>query len=403
MSKRTIFIFILFSFLMNFFLGILFTTYSVFLKEKSLNLLEMNLVNFSYMAGIVLFEIPTGAIADLWGRKRSVALGCLVMTLSFLVYFKGSSLGFFILAELIGAFGSTCINGALEAWVVDSLAHYQYQGGLDRIFRREEIKQVAILFGCLLGAFIAQSNLSLPWLFAAIGFAILSILVIVFFKEEYFQKSQIKFSLEPIKKIASESIQFGWKKRSIMGLMVFGSILALVVQPLNMYWNIYSQDNYHFSIMELGFLFAGISILGYLGSLASKGWSRYFGQEKNSIIASQLITAAAILVLGFFRLDLAPYLSFFLLHELSRGLIKPLYRNCLNQRIKSANRATVLSFDSMIKTGGSALGLIIMGLIANRFSIQAAWMVSGLILLISIPFFLGIKNGKTKANKTPLN
>ncbi len=92
-------------------LSFFFGTYTLFLFDKGLNLFEINFINFSFMTANFLLEIPTGAIADLIGRKKSVVIGLAIYSFSFFIYFLSDSFWQFLLAEIIGALAFTVFLG----------------------------------------------------------------------------------------------------------------------------------------------------------------------------------------------------------------------------------------------------------------------------------------------------
>jgi MFS family permease len=93
-------------------------------------------------------------------------------------------------------------------------------------------------------------------------------------------------------------------------------------------------------------------------------------------------------------IGVVPVLSLFLLHEMGRGMLGPLKQAYLNNRIPSEQRATILSFDSMIGRSGAFLGLLGSGYLANRFGIPLTWFVSGCVLAIGVFIFFKLKNGE---------
>ncbi len=364
-----------------------FATYTLFLQEKGLSLLEINILNCVFMFSSFLFEIPTGAIADFFGRKKSVIIGLLFYSLSFLIYFFSASFWIFILAEIIGAIAFTCVSGALEALVVDSLDYHSGEKKLGLVFRRGEVKKIGIITGALIGSFAGQTDLALPWLLSSVSFALLALGTFFLFKERYFIKeTRQKFSFLAIKIIAQDSIKYGLKNRQLMFMIIFLALIALIVQPINMYWQLVFRDNFSLDTKFMGVIFAAIIIFSYLGAQLSKFWQRKINCEKNAIIFSQLITLVGISACLVFT-NFSLFLSFFMIHEIGRGLSFPLSRAYINKMIKNKNRATVLSFESMIVKAGSAIGLLFSGIVANNFGVLSSWLVSAIILAIIIFIF----------------
>jgi len=99
--------------------GLAFTNamYVTFLISKGLNLWEVNLVNLVFFSVMFLAEIPTGAIADIYGRRLSFMLACLLEAIGMFVYAFSDTFVGFAIAEALIALGATCASGAFQAWL----------------------------------------------------------------------------------------------------------------------------------------------------------------------------------------------------------------------------------------------------------------------------------------------
>jgi len=369
-----------------------FAIYQIFLASRGMNLLQINIINAFFMASIFLLEIPTGSFADVFGRKKSVALGCFTLSASFLIYYFSQSFWIFILAEIIGALGNTFITGALEAWMVDSLKFHEFDGDIHDVFNKEmRWREFSVIGGSLIGGFIGDYNLALPWLFTSIGMMLSGVYVLVRFKEEYFAKQKRALSFAPMIKTAKESMAYGVRHKSVFYIIAFGLLMSLSFQGFNMQWPFVFQ-NLGLSVSQLGMLFVAISLFSILGSQLSKKFGKMIGKEKETLIVSQVITFLGMICAATFT-GLYPVMLWFLIHEGGRGMFKPLKQAYLNKRIESDKRATVLSFDSMLSKAGAFAGLLLSGYLANSYSISLSWMVSSCILGGSILVFLRLKNG----------
>ncbi|MFA5163059.1 MAG: MFS transporter [Patescibacteria group bacterium] len=375
-----------------------FATYQLFLLEHHLSYLQINLINLAYMASCFILEIPTGAYADVFGRRKSIIIGCLILSLSFLIYFLSPNFWIFVLAEIIGAFGSTFISGALEAWMVDSLKRANYTGDLEKIYEKEgRYRLVGLMLGSLSGAWLGSFNLSYPWLASALGMLIVSIYIHLALPKNGAHHKQLKFNFRAIHQTAHESVQYGYRHRGLFYLIGFGACLALSFQAFNMQWPIVFSG-YGLSVAKMGWIFNAIALTNFLGTQLARPFLKIVGrknpqQEKHALIWSQAITAIGM-ALAASGLGLYPVLNGFLLHEVGRGLWRPLKQAYLNRRINDEQRATVLSFDSMISQLGAGLGLLLSGYLADSFSISWAWLASALLVFVSIFIFSRLKNGK---------
>src|ERR687897_318833 len=146
---------------------------TLFLLDAGLNNLEAFAANAFFTAGMVLFEVPTGVVADLRGRRVSFLVGALTLMGSTLLYVllwqvEAAFWAWALVSVLLGL-GFTFFSGAMEAWLVDALDHTGYTGELDAVFGRgQAVQGVAMLTGSVLGGVIAQAtNLGVPFVVRA--------------------------------------------------------------------------------------------------------------------------------------------------------------------------------------------------------------------------------------------
>ena len=134
---------------------------TLFLLDAGLDNTQAFTVNAFFTVGEVLFEIPTGIVADTRGRRFSFLLGAATLLVATLLYLlmwqiRAGLLGWALASILLGL-GFTFFSGATEAWLVDALRATGFTGTLESIFARAQIVSgVAMLTGSVLGGVIAQ-------------------------------------------------------------------------------------------------------------------------------------------------------------------------------------------------------------------------------------------------------
>lgn len=389
--------FLTLSFLIMLSVSFSFATYIPFLVNRAMNLWQINVINCFFMATIILMEMPTGSFADKFGRHRSITISCFLSALGALTYFLSDCFWFFIAAEIIAGIGKTFASGALEAWVVDSLKAQGLAHIKDKLFRQETFYASAgAIIGSLAGSYAGDYNLALPWLMSGV----LSVAVGIYsltLSESYHDESN-KRNANSLSAQIKIACHHGFSDRNLVGFMVLGAVLALAIQALNMQWTIVFQKDFHLETRYLGWIFIGIALFQAGGAYLSKHTLRWADNSHKSLALTLVITAVMIIGLTLVS-SLIGTLSLFFLHELSRGAFKPLKQSFFNDQLLSETRATVLSLDSMINKIGSLIGLLISGFLANTYSINFAWLVSGLFLLaVSILFFLPRKTMLKMAN-----
>ena len=107
---------------------------TLFLLDAGLNATAAFAANALFTAGMVLFEVPTGVVADTWGRRISYLLGSLTLAVSTILYWLAWQMqapfwAWAVTSVLLGL-GFTFFSGATEAWLVDALKFTGFKGSL---------------------------------------------------------------------------------------------------------------------------------------------------------------------------------------------------------------------------------------------------------------------------------
>lgn len=162
---------------------------TLFLLDAGLNNTEAFSANAFFTAGMVIFEVPTGIVADIRGRRFSYLLGTLTLAISTYLYFfmwqmSAPFWGWAAVSISLGL-GYTFFSGAVEAWLVDALFSSGFDGSLEAVFAKGEIVEgSAMLLGSFSGGVIAQAtNLGVPYLLRTLIFMITFVLALIFMKD----------------------------------------------------------------------------------------------------------------------------------------------------------------------------------------------------------------------------
>lgn len=389
-SKEVKEVYYVLTFLSNLAMGLTATTYVLFLLSKGLDLFQVNVVNMVFMLSIFLFEIPTGAFADYIGRRRSILLSSFLTIACLVVYFISSSFIVFIFAEFLAALSAAFASGALDAWLVDSLKDRSDAESVDVIFSHSEIVgNIASLIGGLAGGYIGIFALNLPFGVGVIVAILGSIMAFMFVYEKPII-SRVKVSIfdgfEKMAVIAKDSISFGIKHKVVLWLIISSVVTSFAFMSLNMYWSPRMDELTGNKVWVLGWIWVLISLAMIFGNYMIKVLLKQRRSYYWILIINTMVLAIPIILAAtsnFF----AVVLSSFLIYEIGRGIRTPIHKSFLNKHIPNEQRATVLSFDSMMGRLGGAIGLVVLGLVARNYSIQTAWLISGISLLILIPIY----------------
>src|SRR3990172_1769216 len=142
---------------------------TLFLLDAGLSLTEAFVANAAFTAGMMIFEVPTGVIADSFGRRVSFILGASTLLLTTLAYlglwYVEAGVGWGGLVSALIGLGFTFLSGATEAWLVDALRATGFRGSIETVFGRGQVAGgAATLVGTIAGGFLGQINLGIPYL-----------------------------------------------------------------------------------------------------------------------------------------------------------------------------------------------------------------------------------------------
>ena len=384
MAKRLMWIYLSLGSVLRFGVGLHFATYVLFLRSRGLDLWEVNLVNAWFAGALILFEFPTGLIADVWGRKLSTAIACFISAAGFIVYGLSQSFWGFVVAEAILALGAACSTGATDAWIVDLLKYHDPQIDLKPLFTRSNyFSKFFGLAGAVVGGYLSEISLTIPWFGAGIAEVMVGVLYLTVLPESYFIPSNGGFRSRISEgfRLAREALRKSHTKPVLRVLLVVGFVNAFCFQPFNMYWQPFYENAFTRGSV-FGWFFAGISFFSMMGvwiagKLVSESTSgtlaRFYSTQ--IIIAGLLIAAALVGPWPFVSV------SFFLLHEIGRGGYGVYTDTLLNRFADSKDRASQLSLNALTGDVGMVLGLVISGFLAEQWSVGATWVLFALVLI----------------------
>lgn len=337
-----------------------------------------------------VLEIPTGAIADKFGRKYSVALGCFVTFVAYLIYGIFPNFAAFLIAEFLAAAGLALISGAGEALLYDSLKEENNEGKFKKVFGRSfSIGQISAIISAPLGGFIAAKyGLNIPMIASALPFFLASI-VLISAKEPAIKLVNIeKKKYLAIVKTGISSFVHNKILRSLAlnGILVYTGAYFLV-------WLYQPQlQNLGIAIIYFGFIRALFSLSGMVFAHNLQFTEKMFGSARNFFSITTVLTIISLLLIAIFPSLIAVLLAIVLIGGLGQARFTAL-NSYMNNHIPSEQRATTLSTISML----NRVVLIVLnpaiGFTADH-SISGAFLFVGalsFIALVFVPLRLGQK------------
>ena len=366
---------------------------TLFLLDAGLSATAAFTANALFTAGMVLFEVPTGVVADTWGRRASYLLGSVTLAVSTVLYWlawqaEAPFWAWAVTSVLLGL-GFTFFSGATEAWLVDALKFTGFKGNLESVFAKGQIVGgVAMLSGSVLGGLVAQwTNLGVPYLLRGLALLVTFVVAFLYMRDWGFVPKPGKHPVREMGQVVRGSVRYGLGNRPVRWMMLaapftfgVGIYAFYAMQPylLELY-----GDEQAYSIAGLAAaIIAGAQIAG--GMIAPQV-RRLFRNRTSALLAGLVIEVGLLTLLG---LATAFWVAvgLLVLWGLTAAASLPIRQAYINGLIPSEQRATVLSFDNLLGSSGGVVIQPVLGKAADVWSYSTSYLVGAAFQLLAVPF-----------------
>jgi MFS family permease len=368
---------------------------TLFLLDAGLDNTQAFAANAFFAVGQVLFEVPTGVVADTRGRRFSFLLGAATLLVATLLYLamwqlRAPFIGWAVASIVLGL-GFTFFSGATEAWLVDSLHATGFTGSLESVFgRAQTVGGAAMLFGSVLGGVVAQAtDLGVPYILRAAMLGVTLLVAWWFMHDIGFTPRPGANARDEVRNVMSGAIEGGWRNPPVRWLMLaapftsgvgFYAFYAMQPYLLELY-----GDPSAYSIAGLAAaIVAGAQIVGGLSVPRVRRW---FRRRTDALILGTVVNVL-ILVLIAWTTEFGVALVLLTIWALVFAIEGPLRQAFINGVIPSQQRATVLSFDSLMGSVGGAIAQPALGRTADAFGYGASYLVAAGVQAVAIPFVI---------------
>jgi len=351
----------------------------LYLAYCGLNLAQIGLVEGVYHATSILFEIPSGAVADLLGRKRSMLFsrGCIAVSCIIMLFARDFWL--FALGFAVQALGNNLNSGSEEALVYDSMKYAGQEEQYLRVCGRlNVIIEVSQGIATVVGGILAE--FSYVWCYSAcLVIAVLALIPVSLMAEAPYVDSQ----LEKDRKSMKEVVVFHFKTcfeilrtdRRILNIIVYYSTVFAAETVLFFY----SQQYFYelgYNKIQISLILLVVGVVSCAGAVVSERFYKKFG--KRTALIGALVIAAAFLGYGFQNMMLS--VVSFVAAGFFNSVLYPVQSELLNRLIPSAQRATLISVNSMFFSVGMILLFPLAGALADKWGLAVIFAAIGVVL-----------------------
>ena len=380
---------------------------TLFLLDAGLSSTAAFGANALFTAGMVAFEVPTGVVADTWGRRASYLLGAVTLAVSTVLYWMAwrahAPFWAWAVTSVLLGLGFTFFSGATEAWLVDALKFTGFKGNLESVFAKGQVVSgAAMLSGSVLGGLVAQwTDLGVPYILRALALAVTFVVAWLYMRDWGFVPKSGKHPVREMSHVLGSSVRYGLGNPPVRWMMLaapftfgVGIYAFYAMQPylLELY-----GDEQAYSIAGLAAaIIAGAEIAG---GMAAPRIRLLFRRRTSALLVGLLVEVGLLALLG---LTTAFWVAvgLLVLWGLSGAATLPIRQAYVNGLIPSEQRATVLSFDNLLGSSGGVVIQPVLGKVADASSYAASYLVAASVQVVAAPFIALAR--RTRASSDPV-
>ena len=378
-------IYLTLSFLQAVFFYAAFTIDSLYyVITAHLDPLQLVLVGTTLELSVLLFEIPTGIVADLYSRRLSTIIGFFLIGIGFLVQGAWAFFLPILAAQLLWGTGYTFTSGAVEAWISDEIGE---ENAGEAFLNGAQRGQFGAMTGIVLGTLLGTINLRIPILTCGVLFLCLAVYLLLKMPEEHFKPAprEALHTWGNMRNTFKAGFSMLRVRPALISILAIGFFYGLYSEGFDRLWVALMLDRFVFPLVPTVIWFGGIHFV-------EAGLSSFvLGHVRNKIDLSTNRALIRLLILASAGLSLALVVFAFAgmlwlaigmlwLIGILRGIIGPLHTTWVNQKLDPQVRATVISMAGQVDAIGQIAGGPGVGLIARLVSIPIGIFTSATLL-----------------------
>jgi DHA3 family tetracycline resistance protein-like MFS transporter len=374
-----------------------FTVLAVyFVRVVHMSPLELVLTGTVMEATIFVFEVPTGAFADTFGRKRSVVFAYLLEGAAIVVVGLVPSFPAIAAAWALWGFGYTFESGSKEAWLADEVGPDRFGGVLMRASR---IGSAASILGLLAGVAIALASLRAAVVFGGAVTILAGVLALVVMPETAWRRRPPEVSVSPARELArvtGAAARYARARPAIVLLVAAALVTGASKEAFDRLWEAHFIRDVGLPavgsldpVVWFGLFGIALSVIGILTSTLLIRRLEHAPSERlaRTLLWATTVSSGAAVAFGL-ATNLALALCALLTAQAMRNVVGPVYSAWLNRQITDSSvRATVLSIVGQADAVGEAGGGPGLGVLGNVFGIRIALAAGGLLLAPAVGLY----------------
>lgn len=386
-------------FLQWFTVGISTTVLSLMMLSKGCSLNTLGLVSGLYSLFIVVFEFPSGVIADVIGQKKIYVISLILSIVGYVIVLVTNSLVWLFIGFSFYGIARAFSSGSVEVLFINQYIH---DNGKDNLHKLISVLGSGETFGLAIGALLGgvipgvwqkyfpsqnKYNGNLTVQICTLG--ILLILTLLTVKEA----NHIQEEKKSLVRHTRESIKFVFTNRNVLLLICGTMIWGFSFNAIELYWqprlkSILGGDSstWIFGVINSGYFLASLAGVGIINIILRKRRVGY-----NWVLFIGRICIGILLIVLSLQTKVLLFSTIYLLQFMINGMIGIPETTLLNSQIPDDKRSSLLSFSSLMMQLGGIIGSVIYSLLIGMLQISGVWILSGIVFGISSILYVNIR------------
>ncbi len=372
--------YILFRFFQDF--ALVYPVYLMYFRQTGLDHMQVALLLAIWAGSMLVLEIPSGIIADLWSRRGSVLIALLLKGSGFLIWLLKPDFAGFAAGFILWGFQEALCSGTVDALLFDALLLEKRQERFTALSGMGTLAaRAGIVFSVLLGAALFSRSASLVLLLSAASMLLAALFAVTIPESRNIYRNPAGTEKpHPLRAIAV-SLRSALQVRGLFALVLFWSAAGSIYGVLDEYDFLFARHN-GIALALVGVWGAFRIGLEGLGGFLAHRFEKVFSLEKPRNLALWTLCSGILLLAGTaggHRFLLPFYFLFFLM----MASMEIIYHGILQKRIESSGRATVSSLASFLYTASGMVIVLLFGAAASRFGLRAIFISGAVMQIIS--------------------
>ena len=357
------------------------TVYIVIMVNEGLSIMEMSVI-FSISSFLLfIFELPSGVLADLYGRKKMIGIGLIFIAIGYLIYTVSNSFWIFLVASLFVQLGNALQSGNMSSWYYEITDKYSLSSRREKVFINASIIVHAFgILGALFGismSIVGEKNL----LYICIFFCLVSSVLNFFYLEDnYGRKQEDKIFLE----VYNSTKQF-IKDRKMNKVIIYNLATVFIFTAFIVCWQLFVLEKLMLPESMIGVILLTFMITMLVAQFALKIINKNFSNASTIKVSLRVIFISFLIMT--ISWNMAVFIVGGIIFEFALSILLTADSIWLQEILPSEYRSSYYAAISAINAVVGSVATILLGFIMDYFNISLVWLIAGIVALLGSIFF----------------